>query len=160
MVKTQPTVAPGGRFPKQAFTVLDDRVVCPAGRSAAITVHADGSGTAAFGAQCTACPLRARCTTSPAGRTISIHRHEDRLGAARARERDPAWQADYQVNRPKVERKLSHMVRRWHGGRRARVRGLRRVAQDWQLLGAAHNVARMAVLGVHTTSRGWQPAPT
>jgi hypothetical protein len=82
------------------------------------------------------------------------------LAAQRARQRDPAWQAAYQANRPKVERKLGHLVRRWHGGRRARMRGPERMAQDWQLLADAHNVARMAVLGVHQTVRGWQATLT
>jgi hypothetical protein len=43
--------------------------------------------------------------------------------------------------------KLAHLLRRRHGRRRARVRGLMRVAQDWWLL-AAVNLARFAVLGV------------
>lgn len=161
MVKTQPTVAPGGRFPKEAFTVLLEagKAVCPAGRSTAIAFHADGSGTAVFGAQCLTCPLRARCTASPSGRTLKINRHEAHLAAARVRERDPAWQRDYQANRPKVERKLGHLVRRWHGGRRARMRGRRRVAQDWDLLAAAHNLARMAALGVRNNAGRWHAAP-
>jgi hypothetical protein len=104
--------------------------------------------------------LRDRCTSAKDGRTVHISRHHRQLVAARARQRDPAWQADYQANRPKIERKLSHLVRRWHGDRRARMRGLRRVAQDWQLLAAAHNLARLAALGVHHTSRGWQAMPT
>jgi hypothetical protein len=130
-----------------------------------IAVHRDGSGVASFGACCHQCLLRDRCTSATDGRTVHISRHHRQLVAARARQRDPAWQADYQANRPKVERKLAHLVRRWHGGRRARIRRRRRAAQgrvarDWQLLAAAHNLARLAVLGVHNTSRGWQATPT
>jgi hypothetical protein len=126
---------------------------------AALPVARDGE-PATFGAQSHGCPLWAQYTTAETGRTITINRHEQRLTAQRARQRDPAWQAAYQANRPKVERKLGHLVRRWHGGRRARMRGRRRVAQDWQLLADAHNVARMAVLGVHQTVTGWQATPT
>jgi Transposase DDE domain/Transposase domain (DUF772) len=67
-----------GRYSKDDFVVdLAARTVtCPAGQVAAIRVGPDGDGNAAFGGACASCPLRARCTTSPAGRTISIHRRE------------------------------------------------------------------------------------
>jgi hypothetical protein len=58
-----------------------------------------------------------------------------------------------------VERKLAHLLRRKHGGRRARVRGRLRVAQDWRLLAAAANLARFAVLGVHSRPDGWVVTP-
>ena len=87
----------------------------------------DGSGIAYFGPV-----LRrtARCARSAprrsGGRTIRIGRHEQALADARARQADPAWVADYRATRPKVERKLGHLMRRKHGGRRARVRGTER----------------------------------
>jgi IS5 family transposase len=80
-------------------------------------------------------------------------------GRRRARQRAPAWLADYRATRPKVERKLAHLLRRRHGGRRARVRGLVRVAQDFKLLAAAVNLARLASLGLRSTSTGWQVQP-
>ena len=61
--------------------------------------------------------------TAQAGRTISVGVHEGALAAARARQRHPDWVADYRATRPKVERKFGHLMRRKHGGRRARVRG-------------------------------------
>jgi IS5 family transposase len=72
---------------------------------------------------------------------------------------DPAWQADYRATRPKVERKLAHLLRRKHGGRRLRVRGLERAGQDWRLLAAAVNLARLATLGITTTPTGWTVSP-
>jgi IS5 family transposase len=57
-----------------------------------------------------------------------------------------------------VERKLAHLLRRRHGGRRARVRGLLRVGQDWRLLAAAVNLARFAALGIGYRSDGWAVA--
>jgi hypothetical protein len=39
------------------------------------------------------------------------------------------------------------------------VRGRLRVAQDWRLLAAAVNLARFAVLGVHSKPGGWAVAP-
>jgi hypothetical protein len=84
---------------------------------------------------------------------------EAELAAARARQRAPAWLADYRATRPKVERKLAHLLRRRHRGRRARVRGLVRVAQDFKLLAAAVNLARLARLGLRSTSSGWEVQP-
>ena len=71
---------------------------------------------------------------------------------------DPAWQADYRATRPKVERKIGHLMRRRHGGRRARVRGTAKVAADFSLLAAAVNLARLGMLGLRHTDRGWAAA--
>ncbi|MGB7962844.1 MAG: transposase, partial [Propionicimonas sp.] len=101
------------------------------------------------------CPLREQCTTAAGGRTISVGRYEQRLAQARATQQDPAWRADYRGTRPKVERKLGHLMRRKHGGRRARMRGQDKVAADFNLLAAAHNIARLATLGIRWTTNGW-----
>lgn len=123
--KVQPPNAPGGRFPKDRFAIdlAAGTVTCPG----AVTVHIRpakvGGGTAAFGAACAGCPLAAQCTSSSDGRTITIGRYQAELTRARTAQTDPAWQADYRATRPKVERKIGHLMRRRHGGRRARVRG-------------------------------------
>lgn len=160
MTKVAPAVAPGGRFSKDRFTIdlHAATVTCPGEHTATLRGAAGGNREARFGAVCATCPLRADCTTSASGRTINVGPHERLLAAARAEQADPAWQGDYRANRPKVERKLAHLVRRSHGGRRARVRGRQRVAQDWDLNAAAHNLARFAVLGVRKTPGGWQAA--
>jgi IS5 family transposase len=49
-------------------------------------------------------------------------------------------------------------MRRRHGGRRARVRGLVKVTADFSLLAAAVNLARLAVLGLAHTTNGWTTA--
>jgi len=67
----------------------------------------------------------------------------------------PAWKADYRATRPKVERKISHLMRRRHGGRRARVRGLVKTAADFTLLAAAVNLARLGVLGAAYRNGAW-----
>ena len=104
---------------------------------------------------CAGCPLAERCTSSRSGRTIHLGQHERQLAAARDRQTDPAWRSDYTQTRPKVERKISHLMRRKHGGRRARVRGSTKVAADFQLLAAAVNLARFAVLGLNREPTGW-----
>ena len=158
--KVQPPNAPAGHFPKDAFTI--DRqaatVTCPAGQTVPLT--ADGHGSVArFGDACATCPLAQRCTSSPAGRTISVGPYEAQLTAARAQQADPAWQDDYRATRPKVERKLAHLMRRRHGGRRARVRGQPKVAADFALLAAAVNLARLAVLGLTSDGGRWMVLP-
>jgi hypothetical protein len=155
MLKVAPVTAPDGRYAKDRFTIdLDAQTVtCPARLTVAILPRRGGGGLARFGRACAVCPLASGCTSSRAGRTISIHPQEALLTRARQRQRDPAWRADYRAHRPKVERKLAHLLRRRHGGRRARVRGLLRVGQDWRLLAAAVNLARLAVLGVHSPTR-------
>lgn len=160
-IKVQPAVAPGGRFTKDHF-IIDPTAAtatCPAGVSVAFrqTGHQRHAAVAEFGAACTTCPLAAQCTTATNGRTITIGAHEAQLAAARARQKDPAWQAAYTATRPKVERKIGHLMRRRHGGRRARVRGLGKVAADFALLAASVNLARLGVLGLTSRSGGgWQ----
>jgi Transposase DDE domain len=161
MVKTQVPTAPGGRFAKDQFRIdlATGTVTCPARVTVAIRPARRGGGRARFGVACSVCPLRQACTSSVRGRVVAVHPREAKLATARARQRDPAWLADYRATRPKVERKLAHLLRRRHGGRRARMRGLGRVAQDFRLLAAAINLARFAALGLRSTSTGWQLRP-
>jgi hypothetical protein len=60
-----------------------------------------------------------------------VHPKHRTLDRARKRQRDPNWRARYRATRPTVERKLGHLMRRRHGGRRARMRGRLRVAHDF-----------------------------
>jgi hypothetical protein len=161
MVKTSLPTAPGGRFGKDQFRVdlAAGTVTCPARVTVAIRPARQGGGRARFGVACSVCPLRQACTSSVRGRVVSVHPREAELATARARQRDPAWLADYRATRPRVERKLAHLLRRRHGGRRARVRGLVRVAQDFRLLVAAVNLARFATLGLRHTGAGWRVQP-
>jgi hypothetical protein len=156
MCKTQPPVAPGGRFPKDRFDInLDDgSVTCPAGVTVPIRPSTDGGEMAYFSDHCATCPLAEQCTKSKGGRTINVGPHEEVLARARDRQTDPDWTADYRATRPKVERKLGHLMRRKHGGRRARVRGRTKVDADFNLLAAAANLARLAALKLRSTADG------
>jgi IS5 family transposase len=155
--KTQPPSNRDGLFPKSRFEIdLDtDTVTCPAGLTAPIRRTPDGSGVASFAGACADCPLRAECTQAARGRSIRVGPHERQLAEARQRQEDPDWAADYRATRPKVERKIGHLMRRRHGGRRSRVRGQAKVDADFNLLAAAHNLARFAVLGIRWTPLGW-----
>lgn len=153
-VKVQAPSSRTGMYSKTAFEIdLDAGTVrCPRRVLVVIQPRADGAGNASFGDHCKDCPLREQCTTSSQGRQIKIHPRERTLARKRAQQRDPAWKERYRATRPKVERKLAHMMRRRHGGRRARVRGIERVRSDFALLAAAANLRRLAMLRARTTS--------
>jgi hypothetical protein len=160
--KVQPPRAPGGRFRKDCFTIdLDEgTVTCPNAVTVAIRPAKTGGGTAIFGAACAGRLLAVQCTSSTAGRTVQISRYEAEQTRARTAQADPAWVADYTETRPKVERKIAHLMRRRHGGRRVRVRGRTKVAADFSLLAAAVNLARLGALGLRqATGPSWQVVP-
>lgn len=162
--KVQPPNAPAGKFTKDQFTIDLDQatVTCPNGTTITIrpvTGHPRHAGNADFGKACTGCPLREQCTASKTGRRITISHWESHLAAARTRQQDPAWQADYRATRPKVERKIAHLMRRRHGGRRARMRGRERIRADFTLLAAATNLARLATLQLTHHTTGWTIKP-
>jgi IS5 family transposase len=159
--KTQPPVAKNGLFTKDRFLVDlgTDTVTCPNDVTVKIRRLKDGDGIAKFATHCVTCPLAWQCTTSRIGRKIRVGIHEAVVARARVEQKDPKWRADYRATRPKVERKLGHLMRRRHGGRRARVRGKLRVAADFSLLAAAANLARLAKLEVRSIEGGgWMMA--
>jgi Transposase DDE domain/Transposase domain (DUF772) len=162
-VKVQPPPAVNGHFPKDRFTIdlPAGTVTCPAGQTARIrpVKHQRHAGIAEFGPACDTCPLASKCTQAKTGRTITIGHYETHLAAARDRLTDPVWKADYRATRPKIERKIGHLMRRRHGGRRARMRGRINIAADFTLLAAATNLARLATLGAAHTLTGWQTTP-
>lgn len=157
MAKCPPMRNATGGFTKDRFVIdLEARTVtCPAGQVATITRQGGGRGIARFAPHCGSCPLRAACTSARAGRQVAINEHEAILQHARAEQADPEWIATYRANRPLVERKIAHLVRRSWGGRRGRTRGLRRIATDLDTRAGAINWARLAVLGLRSGPEGW-----
>jgi hypothetical protein len=162
MTKVQPPVTSGGRFAKDRFVIDTEAgtVTCPAGVVAPMRPVKAGGQIASFGTACAGCPLASACTNAKDGRRIRIGIHEAELVRARTAQADPGWRAEYRATRPKVERKIGHLMRRRHGGRRARVRGQTKVAADFSLLAAAVNLARFGVLGLTRVSGPrWVAAP-
>jgi hypothetical protein len=144
------SAVPGG------FTVhdfqIDQRagtVGCPAGYQATITA----SGQASFARHCQRCPLRGRCTSAKAGRTIQVHPHEDELRAARRRATTRSFQDSYRRWRPMVERSLAWLVA--DGCRRVPYRGIGRNELWWSLRVAAVNLRRLLVLGLARHDGAW-----
>lgn len=153
-VKVQSPSSAAGTFSKDAFEIdLEaDTVRCPADVLVQIRRSKDGGGTAEFGPSCNHCPQRAQCTTSKGGRTIRIHPKEETLRRSRQRQKSPPWRANYRATRPKVERKIAHLMRHRHGGRRARMRGSVRIGHDFAVLAAGINLKRIARLRATATS--------
>jgi hypothetical protein len=159
--KTQTPTAAGWLFsrPVRHRPRLAGAVSCPGGSPRRSARPAPAAPPPTSPRPCPDCPLRAAVhhrrrlahgdPWAPTSQTLTD---------ARARQTDPAWVADYRATRPKVERKLGHLVRRHHGGRRARVRGTARVDADFRLLAGAVNLARLAVLGLRGTTQGWAVA--
>ncbi|MGH3371806.1 MAG: IS1182 family transposase, partial [Nocardioidaceae bacterium] len=162
IAKVPPATNSDGQFTKDDFSIDLDAgaVTCPAGQSVTIRFARDRSGRADFGERCASCPQRERCTSSPKGRSIRIHRQEALLQQAKAKQATPEWQHAYRSTRPKVERKIAHFVRAGWGARRARVRGVQRVTTDAVTRAAAVNWARLATLGLAFTDDGWSVAAT
>ncbi len=135
-------------------------VTCPAGHTVPLS---DPGGrhhqrTAAFKDLCTRCPLRQRCTTAKAGRTVTIRPHHDLQAAARHQAAtDPAWQAAYRRWRPPVERAIAWLVH--HNNRKLRYRGT--IAGDTWLhtRAAALNLRRLINLGLTHTDNTWTLNP-
>lgn len=126
----------GKRFSKQAFILDWDRQVlrCPAEQEVSFQL----GGIVHFPKEtCAGCPLRARCTTSPRGRSVSIHPDETLLIELRERQVTPESRTKLR-ERVAAEHTLAH-VGRWQG-RRARYRGTRKNLFDLRRCAVVHNL--------------------
>ena len=121
---------------------------CPAGVTVAITPK----GRARFGANCRRCPVRSRCTTAKAGRTIKLHPHHDLLAAARAQARTRQFHDAYTKHRPMAERSIAWLVA---NNRRCPYRGTQKNRHWLTLRAAAVNLKRLTNLGLHHNQTGW-----
>ncbi len=90
---------------------------------------------------CAQCPLKAQCTTSAKGRSVSIHPDETLLIELRQRQQTPQGRAQLR-ERVAVEHTLAH-VGRWQG-RRARYRGVRKNLFDLRRCAVVHNLHVLA----------------
>ena len=133
---------PGG-FTRDDFTIDTDAqtVTCPAGHTKAVK-----SAAARFGALCNGCPLRARCTTSAAGRSVTVDAYHHRRQANKTRFAQPATQAAYQQHRPMAERSIAWLTR--NKARRVPYRGVAANHLWLTTRAAAVNLVRLTNLGV------------
>ena len=131
--KTQPPVAKNGLFTKDRFLVDlgTDTVTCPNDVTVKIRRLKDGDGIAKFATHCVTCPLAWQCTTSRIGRKIPSGSTKPSLPVHASSRRTRNGEPTTERTRPKVERKLGHLMRRRHGGRRGECAETSRVAADF-----------------------------
>jgi hypothetical protein len=135
-----------GRYAKTEFGIDFDtgQLTCPAG----VAMPFEPGKTVRFPKQtCATCPLRTACTTSAAGRSISIHPDEALLAELRQFQTTPAGRAKLR-ERVQVEHALAH-IGHWQG-RRARYLGKRKNLFDLRRAAMVHNLhvtARLLTAG-------------
>ncbi len=130
----------GKRFHKQAFSLdWEQQIIrCPASQEMPFML----GGTVHFPKEiCAQCPLQPQCTTSPKGRSVSIHPDEALLIELRQRQQTSQGRTKLR-ERVAVEHTLAH-VGRWQG-RRARYRGLRKNLFDLRRCAVVHNLHVLA----------------
>lgn len=133
-------VRQGKLFSKQEFYLDWERQIirCPAEQEMPFTP----GGVVHFPQeQCDVCPLRAQCTKSPKGRSVSIHPDESLLAEFRERQLTPVGRAKLR-ERVAVEHTLAH-IGYWQG-RRARYRGIRKNLFDLRRCAVIHNLHVLA----------------
>jgi transposase len=126
----------GDRYPKTAFTLdwqagtirCPNQVVIPFQPGQTVRFPED---------QCQVCPLRERCTTSAAGRSVHIHPDERLLQELRERQLTAQGRAKLR-ERVAAEHALAH-IGRWQGDR-ARYRGLRKNLCDLRRCAVVQNL--------------------
>jgi hypothetical protein len=128
------------RFHKQAFILDWERQIiqCPAKREMPFVP----GGVVHFPKEaCAECPLKAQCTTSSKGRSVSIHPDEALLIELRERQQTSPGRIKLR-ERVAVEHTLAH-IGRWQG-RRARYRGARKNLFDLRRCAVVHNLHVLA----------------
>lgn len=151
LVKPTPLVrAVEGGFTLDDFTVDEaaGTATCPSGIIRKITAK----GRATFGAACTSCPLRARCTTSTRGRKLVIGPYDRLRREHRARAAEAGFQAVYRQHRPMVERSIAWMTR---GNRRVPYHGIAKNHAWWLTRAAGINLKRLLNLGLTQRDGTW-----
>jgi hypothetical protein len=140
-----------GRYTKTEFTIDFDtgQLTCPNQVSIGFT---PGKSVHFPKEVCAACPLQARCTTSPTGRSVSIHPDEELLAELREYQTSPAGRARLR-ERVKVEHALAH-VGHWQGSR-ARYLGTRKNLFDLRRVAVIHN---LHVIARHPTAGAYELA--
>jgi hypothetical protein len=152
----RPPLIPGG-FSTDDFTIghAGRAATCPAG----ITRPVTGTGRVYFGAACRRCPLRARCTTSKAGRNLNLTEHDQLLRAARRDwNQDPALRQDYRATRPHVERTVAQVATSRGRRLRLRYRGTAKNKAWLKTRTAAVNLATLLRHGLTRTGSTWTAA--
>ena len=157
-----PLPAPDARragFAKEdfAYDAARDCYVCPQGtdlprREVRREPHRDVVQYQALAATCNACPCKPDCTTSDAGRSIMRNVDEAYFDRVRAYHETAAYQKAIRKRAVWVE-PLFAEAKLWHRFLRFRLRTLKRVNIEAQLVAAGQNLKRLL------TKAGWGRRP-
>jgi hypothetical protein len=145
-----------GGFTLDDFTVIEPTedqpgsVTCPNG----LTRPISRKRGVTFGSGCRDCPLRARCTTSKTGRSLTLHpRSTPSPGPIANAPRIRGSRLSTSQHRPMVERSISWLTTA--GNRRLRYRGTTRNDQWLHHRVAGLNLRRLLMLGLIRTAGVW-----
>jgi transposase/IS5 family transposase len=138
----------GEHFDKTDFEIdlEEERVTCPAGQTTETIYQArdhEDRTVERFqfdGDVCAECPLRSECTSAKNGRSITLHYHEEKVQEVRAYNETEEFEERYR-KRPKVERKLSELLRT-HGLRFGRYLGQKKTEMQALLTATVANLKR------------------
>jgi hypothetical protein len=143
-----PATNRGGMFSKTDFDIDLEAgtVTCPNNKTATVPPRRDGKRRRVqfASADCSACALKAKCTSRKGGRVIEISKYEHVLGPARAQRWEPEFLDRYR-QRAQSERKVAQVKNRIKGVPR---RGLNAVNVWLDLRIAALNLDRIGRLGI------------
>jgi transposase len=146
---------PGFNREDFAYDAARDRYVCPQGTILPRRAVAHGRAVVRYqapAAACNACPCKAQCTASDAGRTVERHFAEASLDRVRAYHETAAYQKAIRKRAVWVE-PLFGEAKQWHGLARFRLRGLEKVNVEAQLTASGQHLKRLL------SERGWGRRP-
>jgi transposase len=151
LADTSPQARAGEGFDRGGFTIDWDAqaVTCPQGKTNASWTPAVQRGSEVIvvkfpGEVCTACPVKAQCTTAVrGGRQLTLRPRpvQQALDQARAEQATTDWQRRY-ARRAGVESAIAQAVKVTNA-RRARYRGLPKVRLEHNMMAAALNLIRL-----------------
>jgi transposase len=135
-----------GIYPKSMFRYDEKKntLTCPQGVTTKEIIYDKKKETKNFrfpGTKCNRCPVQSECTRSADGRrTVGISPVNAELREAEIYNQTDQFKEDMRL-RPPIEGKLSELTR-YHGMRRARYRGIRKVSLQFYFTAAAVNIKR------------------
>ena len=146
-----------GFFGTSAFTYdrTEDLFRCPGGEELPFRKHRFDVRLRVYqapAAACNACGLKPRCTGGTTGRQVARHLDEAYLDRVRGYREIEAYQKAIRKRKVWVE-PLFAEAKDWHGLRRFRLRGLRKVNGEALLVAAGQNLKRLL------SHRGWGRRP-
>lgn len=148
----RPAVAGGFTLDEFVVDEPSGMVTCPNGVTRRITAKRN----VIFGAACGGCLLRARCTNSASGRTLTLHPRDALLRQARRDWReDEDLRAVYRRHRPMVERSIAWLIGPKGRCRKLRYRGVSANDAWLHLRMAGLNLRRLLNLGLDRQGGVW-----